>query len=238
MGFYEELSRYYDEIFPVDASDMRFLVSRMQGRRRLLDLGCGTGNKSVFFASDETSVLGIDSDSAMIDRAKVENAHARVSYEVLDMAEIDQRFHSVDFDGAVCLGNTLVHMAGPEQVASLLTKTANILETGGRLLVQILNYDRILEKRQMVLPVLESAHVIFRREYVWRGEEFHFVTELELRQSGQVFDNDIPLYPLRRAELDDCLKQAGFGPARYYGGFGGQEWTEESFVTIIESDKI
>lgn len=237
MGFYEELSRYYDEIFPVDAEDMRFLVQRMRGCARLLDLGCGTGNKTVFFSGPGVSVTGIDSDSGMIARATAENSRAGLCYEVLDMTAIDSRFAPGSFDGALCLGNTLVHLDGAAAIAAFIAKVAAALAPGGHFLLQILNYDRILENRQSVLPVLESANVIFRREYQWRDDGMRFVTSLEVKRSGEIFHNDIPLYPLRREELDNCLKNADFDAIRYYGGFGGEDHIGSSFVTIAEAVK-
>lgn len=237
MGFYEELSRYYDEIFPVEARDMRFMAGLMQGRKRLLDLGCGTGNKSVFFVEPGTELIGIDSDSGMIARARAENAPKGVRYEVLDMMDADKRFAPSSFDGALCLGNTLVHLDGVGQIASFLHKTAALLTRGGRLLLQTLNYDRILDAGVSALPLLESPNVIFRREYARQGEMLRFATSIELKTTGEAFHNDIPLYPLRRKELERCLSEAGFGAPSLYGGFDGRTFEADSFVVIAQCDK-
>lgn len=232
VGFYEELSRYYDQVFPVGPADMAFLAGIMQGKGTLLDLGCGTGNKSIFFAAGGNTVTGIDSDSGMIEKARSSNAAANISYEHLDMMEAARHFSPKSFGGILCLGNTLVHLDGPEQIATLLGDVSRLLAPHGSFLLQILNYNRILDAKQFTLPVLESEDVIFRRHYEWEESQMHFVTSIEVKSSGKSYSNDITLYPLRREELDAGLQKAGFSHSVYYGGFQGQDWTEDSFVTI------
>ena len=237
LCFYDALSRYYDGIFPVDSADMDFLVGRMRGCGHILDMGCGTGNKTVFFAGPDVSVLGIDSDSGMIDRAGREHRREGLAYEVLDMAEIDRRFSPASFDGVLCLGNTLVHLESEAAIAAFLVKTAELLAPGGRFLLQILNYDRILDTGQHVLPLLESEQAIFRRAYVWEGETMLFSTELQVKESGAVFSDKTPLYPLRQSQLDNALRRAGFMDIVYYGSFQGQSFGKDAFVMIVECRK-
>ena len=237
MGFYEELSRYYDEVFPVDASDMAFPVERTQGCDRILDLGCGTGNKTVFFASGGVEVVGIDSDSGMILRANKENKKDTVTYEVLDMMKIDERFSPSSFNGAVCLGNSMAHMLGTEQLSAFISKVSAVLEPNGRFIVQVLNYDRILDNGLTTLPILETPNVIFRREYKWRNSEMRFHTTLQIKKSGELYENDIPLFPLRHDDLDKGLKEAGFASIHYYGSFTGEEYSQSSFILMAEGTK-
>ena len=232
MSFYQYLSTYYDEIFAVNPDEMRFLAAQITGKARLLDLGCGTGNKTVLFSTPNNSITAIDQDRDMIARAKEANSRDNIHYEVMDMLDIDKHFHQESFDGVLCLGNTLVHLEKPAAIQELLDKTYMVLTQDGTFALQLLNYDRILERNVSALPVIETANTIFTRTYAHKDGVLRFITGLELKGSGKTFTSDIPLYPLRKEELTERLKSAGYIGLEYYGGFQGEPHDEDSFVTI------
>lgn len=233
MGFYEELSRYYDQVFPVEAADMEYINKALQGAGRVLDIGCGTGNKTVLLAAKGRTVLGIDSDPAMIARADADNVVQGVSYEVLDMRDLGARFHKDAFDGVVCLGNTLAHLDGLAAISGLVEEVARILEKDGVVVLQILNYDRILDQNIRALPVLEGKNVRFERYYEPEGPRLHFRTRLSVKASGEHFGNDVLLYPLRRGELDAMLLASGFSGVEWYGGFRGEPYDGVSLPALV-----
>ncbi len=232
MSFYLQLSTYYDEVFAVRPEDLRFLAAQVAGKKRLLDIGCGTGNKTVLFSSPTNSIVAIDLDAGMI--AKAREAHARdgVRYEVMDMLAIDRHFAPSSFGGILCLGNTLVHLESPASIQQLLGKTHALLEPEGVLVLQILNYDRILARNVEHLPEIDTAHTVFRRRYAWKDGILRFITTLEVKESGEKLTSDIPLYPLRKDELSECLTSVGYTGLEYYGGFQGEPHDQDSFVTI------
>ena len=232
MDFYQRLSAYYDEIFAVDEGEMRFVKACLSGLTRLLDIGCGTGNKTVLLTEAGRDITGIDQDAAMIELARQRHAGPGLSYEVLDMLDIGRAFRPGQFDGALCLGNTLVHLQSPAAIGGFLAMTRKLLAGGYRCVIQILNYDRILDRKISELPPLSTPRADFARSYKKQGELLLFETNLKIRESGQSIKNAIPLYPLRRAELEALLRQAGFGRADYYGSYQGAAHEPDSFVTI------
>lgn len=231
MGFYEELSRQYDAIFPADAAEMAFAAGLVGHSRSLLDLGCGTGNKTVHFAVPGRRITGIDLDAGMIEKARRDNAADGVDYRVMDMAAAPQAFAPHSFDAVLCLGNSLVHLDGTPAIGALLAGLHGLLSAGGRLLVQILNYDRILDSGVRELPPLASDTALFTRRYEPDGDRLRFITRLTLK-NGPSFENDIPLYPLRRGELTALLGAAGFSGCEDYGNYAGDPYTPESFVLL------
>lgn len=87
--------------------------------------------------------------------------------------------------------------------------------TAGRrsgLVLQILNYDFLLEKRPEVLPPIETGQILFERRYSYpdgAGGHIPFSTRLHIKAGGEVYEDSVQLYPLRRAELEVLLKRAG-----------------------------
>lgn len=235
MNFYTALSTYYDEIFAVSQADMDFIGSLVSPNGRVLDVGCGTGNKTVLI-KNAASIAAIDLDAGMIAYARKHHAHPHIHYQQMDMRHISKHFAQNNvaedrFDTILCLGNTLVHL--PEhELGRFLHSVAGLLRADGASVIQILNYDRILDKNINELPVIETKHTTFTRSYRWLNGEMHFSTSITLRATGEKVENDIILYPLRTKALEQLLMAAGFRTITWYGSFSGGPLTEDSFVSI------
>ena len=236
MHFYKSISTYYDDIFPADRQEINFLVERLAVARSILDIGCGTGIKTAYFESPNREVIGIDQDEEMIAAARAKHYGCTLSYEVLDMLDIGKRFSGRAFDTILCLGNTLVHLTNLETMSAWLKEVYALLgqnkDTNGDFVLQILNYDRILDKNIEALPVLENEKVKFARFYRNEGKLLRFVTELHVKETDRIIENDIPLYPLRGSELISLLTNAGFKKVENFGNYLGDPLKEDSFVNI------
>jgi len=69
--------------------EIRALLPDLKGLR-IVDLGCGFGWFSRFAAGEgATSVLGLDLSENMIARAKAENAHPAITYDIADLEQLE-----------------------------------------------------------------------------------------------------------------------------------------------------
>lgn len=232
MDFYSEISKYYDEIFPADRDEMAFINGLLGDKFRLLDIGCGTGNKTVLLSRPNNFVLGVDADAEMIAQAGSRHAAAGVAYDVADMRNLGATLGSQLFDGVLCLGNTLVHLESPAAINNFINNVYGLMQTGGLFIIQILHYEWIIADRLRYLPVTDTPNVKFEREYVWVNGELHFKTILTDKITGDVFNNDIVLYPLLTTDLKAMLEKCGFCDIRHLGGYDGSPLLDESFVSI------
>ncbi|MDL2272618.1 class I SAM-dependent methyltransferase [Desulfovibrio sp. OttesenSCG-928-I05] len=230
--FYTDLSRYYDGVFTVAPEEMAFLATRLRGRSPLLDVGCGTGNRTEHLAGEGGIIHAVDLDEGMIEHAEKAHAGPGISYGVMDMMRIDTGFAGTAFGAVLCLGNTLVHLDFPDAMTSFCRKAHALLQPGGLLVLQILNYDRILERGISSLPDLESPEALFSRRYEWENGRMHFVTDLRNKSTGETAHGDAILYPLRKAELDTMLHETGFSGTEYYGSYSGAPFTDDSFILL------
>lgn len=237
MPFYQKISPWYDEIFPVDEQEVAFITDRIAGREHLLDIGCGTGNKTAPCSAAVKHTTAFDADAGMIAAARSNHARPGIDYIAGTMETITAIAPSSSFDCALCLGNTLVHLEGPEAIENLLADTFRLLQSGGRLILQILNYDRILDENVTALPPLENDHIVFSRRYAQYGSRLRFITTLADKQNSSVIDNEVLLYPLRRDELTGILDKCGFTPVIWYGSYREEAHTPASFVTIAVCEK-
>ena len=71
MGFYEQISKFYDYIFPVSNEQKEFLKSLISNTSiRVLDIACGSGGYSIELAKLGHNVTAVDLDIEMVTLAK------------------------------------------------------------------------------------------------------------------------------------------------------------------------
>ncbi len=233
MGFYQELSAHYDEVFAVNANEMAFVNAQLSGRERLLDIGCGTGNKTVLLAAPGRSITAIDNDEAMVREGAEKHGAVGIQYRQLSMEDVGWAFRPEEFDSALCLGNTVVHLPDTDAVSEFFTSVGQILADAGLFIVQIVNYDRIIGQNIKELPLLETQNVTFERFYEWRQDGMHFLTRLMVKASGKVFENDIVLLSLKSGDMISLLCNAGFGKVELFGNYAGDAYDPDTSFHFI-----
>lgn len=247
MAFYEEIAQHYDDIFPVAAAQREFLLA-LAGPApcRVLDVACGTGGYSAALAEAGHETLACDLDPAMVERAA---ARPGVLAFTADMSRLDltPELKNLTFGLVFCIGNSLVHLPDRETAAATLVQFHKLLEPGGRLLLQIINYDRIIDQQIPGLPAIENpaAGLSFTRQYQLAAGtgRVAFTTELilaDLSGSRQMrsYVNIVELLALRSGELLQYCQQAGFADIRLYGGFSGQPFEiQKSQPLVLVAEK-
>lgn len=232
MNFYEQLSIYYDEIFHTSAQEMQFLTDYVKDAKVILDIGCGTGNKTELFSKSGNKIFAFDVDAEMIKNALAKHSQSNITYEVLDMRDMARHFADSHFDATLCLGNTLVHLDSKETISKFIQDCYNLLNDKGLSIFQILNYDYILDNKIEELPSLEGPNTLFLRTYKHRTYGLDFITRLTIKQTGESFEHTIILQPLRPGELRQMLLNAGFASVDFFGGFKGEPLEKDSLPLI------
>lgn len=211
--------------------------------RRLLDVGCGTGEHARFLVEQGFEVVGVDLSEAMLAAAREEPLPPGLSFVLGDLAEVGELV-SGELGGALCLGNMLPHVAERERLARGFTGLRQRLAPGAPLLLQILNYEKIFAAGQRHLPLSFREH---------DGETVVFLRLMDPRPDGTVLFNpttlryrpgeeppvevaaskNVRLRGWRRGEIEDLLEAAGFRHRRLYGGMQG-----EPYEDLVSSDLV
>lgn len=243
MAFYKSIAPWYDHIFPASPLQVKFTEQQLSGLspKKILDVGCGTGNLSLLLAEKGAMVTGIDLDAEMVSRAKNKAiGRAGLDFQVRDMLQISHQFEPLSLNAVVCYGNTLVHLLRSGDILSFFNQSAGLLKPGGHLLLQIINYDYVLDEGLDGLPTIENEHIRFERHYEFREQDemINFKTLLTVKSSGLTITNSVPLHPVRRDFLRMLLQESGFGRIQFFGGFDSAPLTERSMPLIVTAQKI
>ncbi|QFZ54581.1 class I SAM-dependent methyltransferase [Oceanihabitans sp. IOP_32] len=240
MSFYQQIAPYYHHIFKINEKQVEFITSRIpKSESKILDIGCGIGTLSFELAKHYNNVLGIDMDSEMIRVAlnKKENQSEAVQFNQMSMLDLSTALNKHTVGGIVCFGNTLVHLKALDEVADFLQQSKNVLKPKGKLLLQIVNYDRIIENNVKSLPIIDNDVITFKRQYNYRKSEnkIDFNTYLTVKSTQQTIKNTVELLPLLKNELEELLHKAGFNNLKYYGSFNLEAYTLNSPALIVEA---
>ncbi len=243
MAFYTDLSDVYDALFPVSEAQRALFERLLAGGRvrRVADAGCGSGAQLLPFAAAGSECVGFDPDPALVARAREKLApFSRARIATGGFSDVS-RIVTEPADLLLCLGNSLVHVP-QEEAARFLGDAAGVTAGGGEILLQILNYERLLLGKITSLPLMQADEgaIEFRRSYVWEGDrKVRFQSVLRISGGGQprILRNDIPLYPIYPDELWDMLSRAGFSGIRFFGDFAGTEFSPESEALVCLAGK-
>lgn len=241
---YKELSQYYDYIFPAGQEQLNFFkqVFGDLGVSRVLDLGCGSGNYSLEFAKWGLAVVGLDYEQEMIRlaREKARKLGLSVDFITGDMRNLEDI--EGKFDAVICIGNSLPHLLTDKDLTTSLTQMKEKLYHGGTLIIQTVNYDRILKGHITELPdiVNKQAGIIFTRHYDFRANGLiDFKTTLiknEPKGSQHSLGSaQVPLRPLTRLELEKLIQAAGFEDTQVFGSFGRKPHGWDSQATVMQT---
>ncbi len=240
--FYTSIAPYYQHIFPFNPAQIEFLKNVLPyNGARVLDVGCATGELAFALTHFGFPTWAFDSDEQMIklaNRSKSEDDMFPV-LEQLNMLLIDERFPESYFDTIICFGNTLVHLLSEEDIQKFVENAFKILAPEGKLTLQILNYDYIIDQRINSLPLIENKEVIFKRSYEFNRDSslIDFNTELTVKSTGQEIKNTTKLFPIRKNKLQNIIQKAGFYQVEFYGSFKAEPLTTTSLPLIVTASK-
>ncbi|TAJ12510.1 methyltransferase domain-containing protein [Marinilabiliaceae bacterium JC017] len=241
MAFYNSIADVYDQLFPLNMGQVEFIEKSFPGVLsgvRLIDAGCGTGSLAIMLARRGANVAAFDGDDGMIEKARMKQPQAlNLRFSTGDLITKFTDFNAGAFDGVLCFGNTLVHLINHAAISGFIGAAAGALKQGGKLWLQIVNYDRVVKEQADSLPTINAGGYGFERKYDYRPDGLiDFNTRLIEAQSGEVIENSVPLLPLRKEELV-ALLQPYFSQIAVFGDFKRTPWSDTSFHLVVEAMK-
>lgn len=241
MKFYTELSNVYDIVFPLDKDTVKFLSENLKPGDTVLDLACGTGEYSIALGKLGANVIGVDLNGDMIRMAEKKTNALNVSFIEDDMTSLYNNKNKYNL--VFCIGNSIVHLGNKNKIEKFIKDMYNALCDGGVMVIQTINFDRILKNNIDSLPAIDRSDVgvNFIRKYNYNKAEdkLDFNTELIINnESGENrYFNSVPLIMLMKDDIIPMIKGAGFKNVEIYGSFTKKEYNNESYAMVVKGVK-
>jgi len=209
------------------------------GSGGIIDAGCGTGRQARALAERSYRVVGIDASTEMLEvarRAKPERP-ADVRFVKGTYAELYDAVGG-GFDGLYCLANALAAAGSAARVAEAVERFGRCLRAGGRLFIQILNF----EPMRAETPCVRGPRIVTvdGREYV-SVRHFRFIDDRAEVTNVTLWNDDGwhqrahtgTLYPVGLDELRSLLDKARLRVDHLWGSYGREPFEVESSVDLI-----
>ncbi len=239
--FYTSISKHYSEIFPYNPSQLGFVEKHLQSLedKRILDVGCATGQLAFELAESGANVTGIDLNDHLLAVAREGIPQPNLSFEAMNMLELSDHFQNDSFEAVLCFGNTLVHLQELKEMKQFFSEVSKVLRDGGYFLVQMLNYDHILEDQITELPLIENEMFRFERRYgfIPKSRLVNFNTDLFLKSEDEKISNQTQLFALKSRELEHLLGQEGFSDIHLFAGFTGNPFGGKHLPLVLSCRK-
>lgn len=195
--------------------------------KKVLDAGCGTGFHSILLAKLGCEVTAVDVSEKML--AKLQNNASKYGVTVKTVQSSFQELATkVDsgFDGIFCMGNSLPHLLNIDEIDSALKNFNSVLNNGGKLFLQILNYNRVLNEKKKIQSVRKVGDKTYIRYYNYYDTHIEF--NIRLHNGIQ---NSIKLFPITKKILEERVQSVKFSTTKFYGSI-----ILESYEELISTD--
>lgn len=199
--------------------------------KSVIDIGAWTGEYSISLAQQGYQVLGLDHNAIMIklgeDKKRNLNPKQQknIDFKLTDFRAFSQELGK-KYDSAFCMGNSLPYI--PVRIESLFSETFKALKENGLFVLQVLNIDKILKKKNQLLnfTIQKSDH---HRQHLFiefleqpEKELFHHVVVFEFDGQNWIYKGltTIEIHKYSKEEIEKALKGAGFKRVTIGGNMG------------------
>jgi SAM-dependent methyltransferase len=175
---------------------------------------------------------GIDLDPNMIAiaKAKAKQRGLNTKFQVGDMLRLPSES---DYLGVMSIGNTLVHAPSVMAASRVISGVYQGLRPGGAFILQIINYDRVLDQNMDQLPLISNPGIRFQRQYEFSADKIVFHSEIQLTETGQVLHHTVDLIPIRKDEVIHLLESCGFMQCQAWSGFSDKPFDRENSLQLV-----
>lgn len=241
MTFYDDIADNYDQITGSGdrrdraAGFLRQLVARYP-ITSALDVACGTGLYAIQMAQMGIAAAGTDLSPGMLDQASRHAASAGVSVQWVQaaMQELPDKIGQT-FDAVLCMGNSIPHLLTDDDLRAALCGFLSRLAPGGIVVLQLLNYARVLAGQERIVGINRDGDKQYVRFYDFLGECVRFnILEIDWAHGQAVHQlHSTTLRPYTAKSLSDALMAAGCTSVEAYCGLHFDPFDADRSETVL-----
>lgn len=237
-NFYNSASAYYDKMIDFDSAlqKRKILLSNFVDKKikSIADVGCGTGVDSISLSQFGLNVNSFDPSLEMIKTARTnsEKQNCKIDFYNFGANEIPKTFYN-KFDLVVSLGNTLANIPF-SQIKNSVAKLFKLLKNDRRVLIQILNYEKILREKERIVNITKKDSEYFIRFYDFGTKDLMFnILKFNSDQTTKKELISTKIFPYTSKEFKKVFKEAGFKKIELFGGLDKKPFDAKTSSDLV-----
>jgi ubiquinone/menaquinone biosynthesis C-methylase UbiE len=236
--FFDEASKFYDQMVNFDegVNRRKELLKRFIEKDyfEAADIGCGSGMDSIALALNGLNVTSFDISEGMIEQAK-RNSNKfkqKINFVTASAADINNFYHD-KFSIVVSLGNTFANL-NKTSLKKSIENIFNILKSKGKVLIQILNFKRIMLDKERIVNITEKDNYVYLRFYDFMPHSLNFnILHFNKNNFNERILITTSLYPHYKEDFLTLFNDAGFSEINFYSSLNSEEFIPDSSKDLI-----
>jgi ubiquinone/menaquinone biosynthesis C-methylase UbiE len=241
MDCYDQIADTYDEMTNLKSrvESINKFVTCIKNRYNLtsvIDVACGTGGHVIAMSRLCIQAVGVDISEGMLDKAiaAAKEAGVKARWVNCPMQQLSQHVND-KFDIVLCLGNSLPHILSQEDLDETMSGFAEVLRRGGILLIQLLNYDRILKDKNRIVAITRKGNTEYIRFYDFLPKLIQF-NLLKIEWQGEQSKHTVvstPLFPYTMDVLEEALQKHQFSNINTYSDLSFNSFDKDNSPNLV-----
>jgi SAM-dependent methyltransferase len=159
------------EIETLESDDRKvaeWFIQALAGRRRVIDIGCGSGFPGLYVAAHVDEVVGVDAAPNVVHAARAHAGRLQIPNARFQVGQADKvRFDDNSFDGAMACG--ALECMDWEEARRALAQIWRVLRQDGRLAVLDQDWELVLRDKPHRLGVIRGGEGPLTVQFVERS---------------------------------------------------------------------
>ncbi len=203
----------------------------------VLDAACGTGLHAIVLSQLGVNIIGADISVEMLDEARknAKNAGEEIRWIQSPMQQLSQKI-SDKFDAVFCLGNSLPHLTDEKDLKAVVKGFSERLHPDGILVLQILNYNKILNEKNRIVNIKRNEKHEFIRFYDFLEDLIRFnILRIQWEGNNPVHHQLVSteLMPYLKDQLFRVLQNKGFRDIETFGNMTFDPFLENESSNLV-----
>ena len=197
------------------------------------DIGCGNGVDSITLSSLNIIATGFDPSPKMIETAikNSKESNQKINFYNYAAKDIPAKFNS-QFDFICSLGNTIANIPTVD-LESSIKRFHTLLSKDGKLLLHILNYEKIVKENERIINIKEGKKDFIVRFYDFENGYLNFnILKFNKHSPNEKLLITTKLFPHKLRTLQSLLKESGFSKIKLYSDLSLATFSKETSKDI------
>lgn len=225
MDFLENISEYYDELFPVTDAQKLFFENQFSlypQPPKFLSLCCGSGFFEHYLANNNVLTTGVESIQSLIESANRRRRTQLTTLTLFQMSnlEISHYLGKNFYDVIAVLNDRIIFINDDILLEKLFYDCKQLLSEKGRIIISFPNFEG-LYKNSFNLPTKESIRVkLFSKILTSQNNEKVLNQTLETGNGKLIsVTRDAKINFLTKAKVEKFAKKVGFSSVEFFADF-------------------